>query len=91
MQTSQSINAWIASLLKNHGEHLLRMKGTFQISDENRTVILQAVGQAFDPPREVQIDQKSTNIVVILDYLPDGFQSDKLFLLLSANSEGVIL
>lgn len=89
LQTSRAINAWIANLLKCHGEQLLRMKGVFQVSDEQRTVILQAVGQAFDPPREVDIAQTGTNVVVILDKLTDNFQAPQLFLHLSSASETV--
>ncbi|MEP2531641.1 GTP-binding protein [Shimia sp.] len=78
-QTSHAINAWIAHLLKRYGEQLLRMKGVIHVSDEQRTVILQAVGQAFDPPREINTAQKGTSIVVILDEHADKSQAEQLF------------
>lgn len=85
--TSQAVNAWVSHLLKSYGDCLLRMKGVFEISDENRTVLLQAVGQAFDPPREITLDQTGTSVVVILDERPKGFDADDLFLHLTLMPE----
>jgi G3E family GTPase len=89
-QTSQDVNAWVSHLLKSYGACLLRMKGVFDISDENRTVLLQAVGQAFDPPREITLDQTGTNVVVILEEQPVGFHADDLFLHLTSTREPVL-